>query len=201
MCDGCRTQDPQPKRAPKLRCRCGAPLPSPLRRACDACKAATLERRRAHNRAWNRNHPDVGRAAQRRYAARHPDRVRALSRAWYHAVRADPVALVRYREDQRMRARLLAERLGRPLPPVPESDYPEASTQWTLPAGPLRTLVRDWLRDDDLDQSTLARAAGVSERLLYRLLHEEGEGVSVAAADRLLVTMGSHLDLVYEGAA
>jgi hypothetical protein len=194
-CAEARRREAAQRRAPARYCRyCGVPV-APRRHACEDCK---LERKRAANRRWIRLHRAESAAAQRRYAARHPERAAAATRRWYAEVKRDPERYAALLETHRMGERLRAERNGHPLPPVPEDQYPAASPHWRLEdPEPLRELVRDWTRGSD--QAELARTAGVSDRLIYRLLHEDS-GITVAAADRLLMAMGLHLDLL-EGAA
>ena len=158
-----------------------------------------VERRRASSRAWNLAHRKQMAEAQRRYAETHREELRASTRRWYRAMRQDPERLEHFRETQRMGRRLKLERDGRPMQPVPEERYPAASSKWTADAEPVRQLVRDWISSGGTS-AELAKSAGVSERLLYRLLHEDGN-VSVAAADRIVVALGLHLDLLYEAGA
>jgi len=114
------------------------------------------------------------------------------------AIKADPERAAYYREYRRMWQRMKAERDGNPLPPVPEHRYPAPSTKWTVDGEPIRALVRRWEAMGG-SRRELAAVADVSERLLYRLMHGDGE-VTVAAADRIAVACGLHIDLIVEGA-
>lgn len=116
--------------------------------------------------------------------------------------RRDPVLGELHREYQRIwaegrrRAAGVPERRwvnGRQLPN-------EAHQGWTLNTEPVAAVVRQWLRTEvGRSLSDLALAAGVPERRIYDVLH--GERISVPVADRLVVAMGLHLDLLYEEAA
>jgi hypothetical protein len=122
--------------------------------------------------------------------------VRTTQRDGYARRREDPEWLERRREYERIyheakrreagiEARVWVH--GRP--------YPDASTKWVTDAEPIRELVRDWPGTI----SALAKRAGVSDRLLVRL-RNEGGNVTVAAADRIALAAGLHLDLLSEGA-
>lgn len=192
---------------PPRRCEgCGAEVPA-RHKVCAACKRA---RKRESSRRWNAAHPEKVAKARREWVERHPDRYQHAQRAWYERLKADPVAYADYLELRRMDHRLRAERDGRPLPPVPEHRYPAVATRWSLDPEPLRQLVLEYLAQDEGDNGdrvrpytaeTLGRAAGVSARLIYRLLHEPDKRISVVAADRLAVALGTHLDLLYEPVA
>ena len=214
-CDRCRGRTPRP--VPTRRCRCGAEL-APGRRTCDACKR---ERKRQASLAWNRAHRDVLNAAQRRWVARHPERAREATRRWYEAMRADPVAWARHLETHRMGARLLAERNGRPHPPVAEPPPdPQANGNGNgylhrrLDPGLLRPHLLAWLRAYAAEHPThnggrpehrgleaLAHAATVPERTVFAILTGERQRVHYAVADRLAVVMDLPLALIYEGQA
>jgi hypothetical protein len=108
----------------------------------------------------------------------------------------DPAQLELRREYQRIwgeahrRAQGIPERQwvhGRKVEPV--------NARWTMDASTLRGQVRAWLIENDASEEHLAESAGVSDRLIRRLLHENAQ-VSVWAADRLAMTMGLHLELV-----
>jgi hypothetical protein len=181
------------RRAALRRCGCGAPL-ARRRRICPNCQR---ERRREYRRQWlarpgNRAKQN---AARRRWDQRHPE----YRYQWAARHYADPAKRQALLESQRMAQRLLRERRGEELRPIPEERYPGANPKWRLEdPEPLRQLVREWLAAGTAE-TDLAGAAGVSARLIYRLLHE-GSGITVASADRLLMAMGLHLDLL-EGAA
>lgn len=192
---------------------------------------ANAERVKAKSRAWYAANRERALESQRRYAAAHRAEACERARRWYEAnreqrleslkdyrqreetrerqrayqrehywrVKADAKAYARYLEERRLQRRLLAERKGCPLPPVPEERYPAASTKWTAAAAPMRELVREWIGSGGTG-AELAAASGVSERLLHRLLHEDSN-VSVAAADRIALALGLHLDLIYEETA
>lgn len=188
-CDACLARRHQ------RRCKCGAAI-GPRRRTCDTCKR---ERKRKANLLWNMQHREAANAAQRRYYHRHPERARAATQRWYAHVRQDPEAWARLLESHRMGARLRAERNGHALPPVPEHRYPGPSKRGALDPAPVRKLVREWMAAGGL-LTELADVARVSERLLGRLLGEEQPGISLMAADRIVVALGLHLDLIYEEA-
>jgi hypothetical protein len=188
-CRACqaRRQQPQPRHCKD----CGAEV-GPRRYTCDACQR---ELHRYNSRAWANTHRDKVREASRRYARTHPEVVEAAWRRRYAALKADPKAWADYLESARFQYRLKAERDGRPVAPVPEERYPQASPHWRVEdPEPLRELVREWMRDSD--QADLARTAGVSDRLIYRLLHESDSRITVAAADRIVTALGLHLDLL-----
>lgn len=192
LCDACATPA-----TPVVRCAgCGVELPSARRRRCDACKATAHRAKIERSQRWNLAHPETMRAAHARYRARHPDRIRVAQRRWTSAVAADPARLERLRETKRLGARLRAERNGRPLPPVAPERYANPSYKWKVPAGPLREQLREQVSLGE--HAALAADAGVSERLLYRLLHENLEHISVVAADRIAIALGLHLDLLYD---
>ena len=153
------------------------------------------ERVKAQVHRWYEQNREQHAANVARWKAEHPELMRQYRKNWYERTKADPVAWARYLESNRMKQRLARERAGDPMPPVPVERYPQASSQWVMDAEPLRALVR--ASAGSLNE--LAAAAGVSAKLLYRLLHEDGK-VTVAAADRLVVALGLHIDLIAEGA-
>lgn len=166
------------------------------------------EEARAYHRAYReRRDADPERRAaylerererMRRKRLEDPEHQRELDHAYYRKLRADAQLWAQVLERQRMHYRLRAMRAGNPVPPVPEHRYPDASSQWTTDAELLRGAVGRWLAEEaDRGESIelLAERAGVSPRLINRLLHEDGK-VSVAAADRLAWAMNLHLELV-----
>lgn len=67
-----------------------------------------------------------------------------------------------------------------------------------LPAAPLRVWLDRWLSEDDRRTIVLlAELAGVSDRILRRILNREQENVSLDVADRCLVATGGHLNDLY----
>jgi hypothetical protein len=154
--------------------------------------------RRDADAAWRAGYLERERERMRRKRLEDPEHQRELERAYYQRVRSDPRRWAEVLERQRMYYRLRAMRAGEPIAPVPEHRYPEASTQWTMDAELLRRTVRRWMADEGPwgeSEALLAERAGVSPRLLYRLLHEDGK-VSIDAADRIAWAMGLHLELV-----
>jgi hypothetical protein len=200
VCDDCARQRgrqrSQVKRdtAPPRLCRfCEVNLVAKYCRTCDDCQR---ELRRDTRGRWlavpdNRAKQNASRAT---WAARNPDyRRRWLAERW-----RDPAKRAADLEVQRMSSRLWREKHGLTGRPVPESRYPGASPHWRLEphqVEELRHLVRLHLRAGGGLQE-LGRASRVSARLLYRLLHEQESRITVAAADRVAMALGLHLDLV-----
>lgn len=171
--------------------------PEPAKRRATRYYEEHREEKQAYNRAYHQLHREQANAERRaRYWADHEHWLE-YKRRERERIQADPRRRAALAEYHRMYERLRREREGRPREPVPEEAYPAASPKWTLPADPLRAVVTGWLTEHGCSKAELAMAAGVSERLVGRLLREGGNGVTVAAADRLLVTMGLHLDLIY----
>lgn len=192
VCKAChRERDAERKRQQRQprRCACGAVLDK-FKRTCPDCQA---QREREYRREWleRPGNRERANASRRRWYRRHPE----VQRRWVLERRKDPEKLAQMRETARMSARLYRERNGHPSAPVPEQAYPPASTQWTTDAEPVRRLVQGVL-DSGWTSRELALASGVSEKLIYRLVHEGANGVTVAAADRIVVTLGLHLDLL-----
>lgn len=148
----------------------------------------------ARQRAWDQSHREEKSAKNRESYYRDHEATLERKRAEREAIRRDPQRWAAKLEYYRMWRRLRAELAGRPMAPVPEHRYPAANNQWTMEAGQLRALVSGWL-DSGETLAELAHCAEVSERLLYRLLHEDAR-VSVAAADRIVMALGLHLDLL-----
>jgi AraC-like DNA-binding protein len=109
---------------------------------------------------------------------------------------ADPAQLARELETARMASRLWREKNGKVVRPVAAEDYAQANRHWRTPAAPVLALIDAFLAETGLPEKELAALAGVSPRLLYRLHYEHQEMLTVATADRLLLALGSHLDLV-----
>jgi hypothetical protein len=143
------------------------------------------------------------RERKRIWAAANPERKLAQQRASYRRLRADPERWARTLETHRLGYRLRAEQAGTPVVPVSEETYERRNGAThagpRLDPAPLRQLIHE-AEDAGWTQRELADASGVSERLLYRVLHEDSR-VTAWAADRVLVTLGLHLDLIYEEAA
>ena len=123
--------------------------------------------------------------------------LRAAAKETYARASADPERLELRREYQRIwaearrRAQGVPERQwihGRPMEGI--------NPRWTLDdPSALRAQVRAWLIETHGTEEQLAELAGVSERLIGRLLNEDAK-VTVWAADRLAMALGLHLELV-----
>jgi hypothetical protein len=151
---------------------------------------------RRHCTACGRWRHGLDFACNRREPLMLAGRCRTCMRRQQRAARRDPQRGELRREYQRIWAEGKRRRLGIPARHWQRGRlYKAPSAKWTVPAEPIRRLVTEQLRYEDA--RTLARRAGVTPRLLHRLLHEAPAGLSVAAADRLAVALGLHLDLIY----
>jgi hypothetical protein len=122
--------------------------------------------------------------------------LRISARERYAKDAQDPVKLELRREYQRIWGE--AQRRARGIPErqwVHGRQVEAVNARWTMDASTLRAQVRVWLIEHHASEEQLADSAGVSDRLIRRLLHEDAR-VSVWAADRLALTMGLHLELV-----
>jgi hypothetical protein len=176
LCDRCRYEDEHRVRVCE-RCQTRPPR-APLTRLCHECKAAAHERDLIRNRKRNREY--------RRVHGRTP-----------HAVNP------RKAENARMRARLQAEREGRPLPALTPEEYrARFGTGFggaeRLPAEPLVPLVQRALESET--ETGLARRARVADKRVREILSGKSN-ISLVTADRLCVALGSTLALVYDEAA
>jgi hypothetical protein len=124
-----------------------------------------------------------------------PERRRARQRRSYQRLRSDPQRWARFLETHRLEYRLKREQAGHSTRPVPIGKYHPANPQWRVAdPEPVRQLVRDWIESGG-SLLELSRLSGVSERGLGRLVREQA-GLSVASADRIVVALGLHLDLL-----
>jgi hypothetical protein len=197
VCDACKrarhsARDRERDRQRRRVCPyCQTAVLTKHRRVCDACK---LQHRREQRQQWlaRPGNAEKMRVYRRAWTARHPGQ----SWAWAQARRQDPAQLARELETARMASRLWREKNGKVVRPVAAEDYAQANRHWRTPAAPVLALIDAFLAETGLPEKELAALAGVSPRLLYRLHYEHQEMLTVATADRLLLALGSHLDLV-----
>jgi hypothetical protein len=199
------------------RCRvCGADrlCPDEIRRNGPAtCQACVPAQRNAHRRRWAAANPERQREYDRRWRESHPEQARETSARWK---REHPEQV---NEQQRMAYRMRAEREGRAVKPVPAEIYEHrygpstgAGQSLNIDAAPLARVLRGWVDDEGVNDHygerhdglhtsvRLARTSGVSARTIGRIRAGETTRVSVIAADRLALAMGTHLDLIYTDA-
>lgn len=196
----------------------------PPLRTCEPCrkriKAANQARYQsgAKGRAAAERYrkSEKGRAASQRY--RSTEKARATGLRNWHTKYADPEKRKRIRENANMARRLRAEREGHPIPPLSEAEYFSLygngsgghGNAITLPAAPLRRLVKQWLPsftercseatmngDGSSSIKGLARLSGVSDRRIRSVLNGHQKRVSLRLADCVCTAIGIPLALVY----
>jgi DNA-binding Xre family transcriptional regulator len=149
---------------------------------------ANKERHQERVAAWKAAHP----GKQEEYQRNHYARKKLNRKQW-----------AEYLEESRLRARLKAEREGRPFAPVPLDEYRKRygtgdGPHNTVAAESLRPFVVRALRTGT--EAELARRAGVSDKRI-REIGQGVERISLGTADRLCVALGLTLSLVYPEAA
>jgi hypothetical protein len=142
-----------------------------------------------------------GRAYQRDYARRHPERVKAWQAGYRRKVAADPELRRRKRENERIDARLRAERQGRTIraresvrvrdeaqvahPPLPARELGEA-VEWHI----TRALSTSWHAETSATRETLAEGLGTTARTVRAWLTGERATVRFDTADAVLTALG-----------
>lgn len=164
--------------------------------------ATHRERARESQRQWKeRLRADAERfeayleAERQRKRTVDPERKRAQQRASYWRLRANPKRWAHFLETHRLAYRLRCEQAGRPVAPVPAEKYPQASRHWRMPVAPIIAAIDARLVNGELSGHNLAEACGVPQRTIRRLRNEQ-QMVSVSVADRILIGLGLHLDLL-----
>jgi hypothetical protein len=163
---------------------------------------------RQKSRAWYAANRERHKATMRKWQAEHPEKRKLYRSRYYAKLKADPKRYAKWlidrRERDRFTRRVRAEQQGRPMPPVPLAEYRkrygESLDRRTVETGPLAKIIIEILENDEtLTEKNLAFRCQVAPRRIYQILHEGR--VSIAAADKVCVGLGTTFSLVYPEAA
>lgn len=147
--------------------------------------------------------------ASRRWREANPEKAKAATEAWKRALRADPEAWARYREDQRINYALRRERAGKPSGPRPRSVISQGkSSRQRIAAAPLLGLIQGVLArreavaglladSDGATVESVVADLGVTSRTYRRWKSDPGALVYIGVAERVLANAGVEWHEVY----
>ena len=185
LCDRCRAE----RATPKPCVLCGV-RPRRYKKAqlCEICKATQPARARAYRRR-------VYHDREKGRAGRYKSRVETAEQRQRHV------------ENSRITKRITAERNGHAPRLLDEATYVERygtglSKRGSVPAQPLQIHLTNYIDGvNGVCEREVAHLAGVSEKVIARIVRREAERISLVTADRLCAALDLPFGLVYGDAA
>jgi hypothetical protein len=164
--------------------------------------AAHREQSRERAARWYQENKAHHNARVAAWKAAHPGMQAEYQRAHYAKRRLDPKAWERYLEESRMKERLRAEQLGKPLPALSERQYIARygtgyGRSTSVPAEPLKPYVETWVAR--IGPTEIEKLAHVSAKRITEILNGQ-RAISLVTADRLCTFMGVPMSMLYDEA-
>jgi hypothetical protein len=160
------------------------------------------EESRERARRWYQENKARHNARVAAWKAAHPGAQAEYQRAHYAKQRLDPKAWARYLEESRMKERLRAEQLGKPLPMLSERQYIARygtgfGRATSVSTEPIRPYVEVWAAR--IGPTEIERLAPVAAKRIAELLYGQPV-ISLVTADRLCTLMGVPMSMLYQDA-